>query len=113
MSTQAVSDYLKKLDENLNLRNALLAALKGKADQALTIVKAGAQQGFEFTADDYNHVVDSLHTTEEGELSDSDLESVAGGTSGSPSNFRNLSFQGGALVSGNLAERFRHSAAQI
>ena len=74
MSLEAAKSFLQKADENDELRDKL-EALGGDSKAA---VKLGAEQGFQFTAEEFVDAMDELY----GELSEEELEDAAGGTGG-------------------------------
>jgi predicted ribosomally synthesized peptide with nif11-like leader len=74
MSKEALSEFLNTMAKDPNLQEQLRNAAEGSGDQATVsaerLVEIGEANGFEFTPEDVAGV---------GELSDDELESVAGG----------------------------------
>jgi len=78
MSQENVRAFLKKVDTDDGLKGKM-AKLEGEASAVCAeIVKIGAASGYEFTATEYFEVGKSLIKNSD-ELSDNDLEQVAGG----------------------------------
>ena len=83
MSTVAVQEFLGKVNEDQGLQEEIARAMEAENDrQAVTdLAKA---RGYEFTSDELwteieNRQKDALTRQESGELSDEELEAVAGG----------------------------------
>ena len=83
-SCRALVDFLTMIDEDDALSGELGAALEGDEDQANAMVEAASGYGFEFTAEEYAAVIDSLIDAEDQALGDEELESVAGAAPAPP-----------------------------
>jgi predicted ribosomally synthesized peptide with nif11-like leader len=68
MSTQALSDFKKKLSQDEGLREAIATAHGGKEPTVEQLVAFAHARGFDFTADELS------------ELNEEELDAVAGGT---------------------------------
>jgi predicted ribosomally synthesized peptide with nif11-like leader len=71
MSIEQAKAFIEKLGSDENLLNQVNSA--GNDDARMQLAKAA---GFDFTADEFNSVIDQLSGEE---LSEEDLDSVAGG----------------------------------
>jgi predicted ribosomally synthesized peptide with nif11-like leader len=80
MSKQAVIDFLKKVDGDLGVLEKVDRALDDKGRAVELFLATAAEHGFQFTADEFFEAVQAEGIDEKsGELSDEDLEAVAGG----------------------------------
>jgi len=80
MSKDAVIEFLKKVDGDLGLQEKLDGALDDEGRAVELFLATAAEQGFQFTADEFLEAVQAEGIGEkDGELSDEDLEAVAGG----------------------------------
>jgi predicted ribosomally synthesized peptide with nif11-like leader len=84
MSKDAVAEFLVRIDADSNLRETLRAVLAERTEQAPTMVEVAANNGFEFTVDEYNQVIDDIASVQTVELSEEELEAAAGGTQAAP-----------------------------
>ena len=86
MSDGAVMEFLKKVDGDPDLREKLERALDDEGNAVASFLATAEEEGFQFTADEFLEVVQSRTVGDErAELSDDDLEAVAGGlTFGAP-----------------------------
>ncbi len=77
MSRASLENFLKKISSDKNFMQEVGAAFEEKkGEEAIEeFVRIGSEQGFEFTQEEAT----ALLSTKSGELSDSDLENVAGG----------------------------------
>jgi predicted ribosomally synthesized peptide with nif11-like leader len=95
MSKESVGKFLASLHEDASLEKGLVAA------QAAAIVEYAAKHGFDFTVDELAQITEALLKTGDaepanGELSDEELEDVAGGLTTTLSRGRNYLRAGGA-----------------
>ena len=80
MSKEAVVKLLNEADEGSALRRELEAALESPGGKADAFLKVAATHGLEFTLEEFKAVLaEASAEPQEGELSDDDLEQVAGG----------------------------------
>jgi predicted ribosomally synthesized peptide with nif11-like leader len=95
MSKDAVLAFRNKVIESADLQDQVRAAVKAGGGPAL--VALGKTNGHEFTGDDVREVYAPL---ESGELSESQLEGVAGGANNlTPFEMQMVSFGGGLFGS--------------
>lgn len=85
MSQQAVADFFQKIAEDPTLQTSLAKALEADNDRE-AVTQLANDSGFEFTADELWEEVQKRQNEFEsrqtsGELSDEELEAVAGGAS--------------------------------
>ena len=78
MSQSAVVDFFQAAESNQSLLEQL-----SSANSAASIVEMAATSGYQFTESDLTSVVAQAQQMEDSELSDSELEAVAGGGWGS------------------------------
>ncbi len=91
MSKQAVIDFLKKIDGDPDVQEKLDRALDDEKRAVELFLETAAEQGFQFTADEFLGAVEEEGIGEkDGELSDEDLEAVAGGLSFRSSRMRRM-----------------------
>ena len=82
MSNDAVVEFMKKVDGDPGLQETLDRALDDEERAVESFLGAAAEQGFRFTADEFLETVRGEDANGmEGELSDDQLEAVAGGLS--------------------------------
>jgi predicted ribosomally synthesized peptide with nif11-like leader len=74
MSAEKAKAFLKKAQDD----QALQAKIDATQSNGKAVVKLGASLGYEFTVEELNMAIDELY----GELSDEELASAAGGTTG-------------------------------
>jgi predicted ribosomally synthesized peptide with nif11-like leader len=80
MSKQTVIDFLKKVDGEPDVQEKLDRALDNEERAVELFLATAAEQGFQFTADEFLEAVQAGGIDEkDGELSDDELEAVAGG----------------------------------
>lgn len=90
MSQQQVKKFISDLNDNEELQQKFKDALDIDGDEKIDsndrvheIVKQttafATDMGYEFTADEYRGVLVSKHVEDKGELSEDELEEVAGG----------------------------------
>ena len=84
MAEEHVRAFFKKVEEDENLRDRYQSLLKGMADSEVDedhamkeVVQFASLNGYEFTSEDAKLVAESMQGEE---LSDEELEVVAGGT---------------------------------
>ncbi|WNZ43913.1 Nif11-like leader peptide family natural product precursor [Leptolyngbya boryana CZ1] len=85
MSTQAVTDFLEKVSEDQTLQSELVQALKSDNDRE-AVTQLGNGRGYEFTSEELWAEIqkrqaefEQKRSAGELELSDEELEAVAGG----------------------------------
>src|SRR5262245_45674178 len=78
MSTEAVTKFLARLAEDSALQQQARSLAKDAQDPAAAAVDLGAKHGFQFTAAEFLKIVQPVQTGD-AELSDADLDPVAGG----------------------------------
>ncbi len=74
MSAEKAKAFLKKAQDDQDLQ----AKIDATQSNGKAVVKLGASLGYEFTVEELNMAIDELY----GELSDEELASAAGGTTG-------------------------------
>jgi len=74
MTEKAVIQFLTR-----NVENRTHISGETSAERLDALVKLGKKQGFEFTADECTSVLETARKYQAGELSDEQLEAVAGG----------------------------------
>ena len=80
MSKEAVIQLLTRAESDAGLKQELETALESGEDRESAFLQAAAKHGCDFTADEMQGVVTEADATpESAELSDEDLEKVAGG----------------------------------
>jgi len=79
MSTQAIADFILKANEDPDF----IAQIEGEKaeDRIASLVAAGHEQGFEFTADECTEFLNTAKALGSGELREEQLAQVAGGVS--------------------------------
>jgi len=80
MSEQALADFWNKLDEDEALKEEFLKAAPAKVNSLAPVVEFASKHGFDFTEDELRQLTEAA-SQKGGELSDADLEKVAGGLS--------------------------------
>lgn len=75
MSKESVVEFMRRVDEDAALREELDRALDDGDSPVASFLAVAGGRGFEFTADEYLEAVGSGG----GELTDRELENVAGG----------------------------------
>jgi predicted ribosomally synthesized peptide with nif11-like leader len=75
---EAVYRLLTDAEGDEALRRELEEALEGEGDRADALLAFASRRGYEFTAEQFTQVF-AAATRQEGELSDEELEGVAGG----------------------------------
>lgn len=85
MSTTAVNEFLQRVIEDQSLQAELVQAMQAPNDREV-VTQLGNQNGFEFTSDELWAEVQKRQQDFEsrqaaGELSDEELEAIAGGLS--------------------------------
>lgn len=78
MSAEAVSDFLKKVAEDEALMGELAQAMEAEDDRA-AVAQLAISKGYDVTADELWEEVQKRQAEAGTELSDEELESVAGG----------------------------------
>lgn len=85
MSTEQAQSFIEELEENESLQDEMRSLIQGGNNNGLEaekilqkIIDFASDHGYEFTAEDYKSAVNNRQE-QEGELSDADLEQVAGG----------------------------------
>lgn len=85
MSTEQAQSFIEELEDNKSLQNEVKSLIQSGNDSELEpekimqqIIDLASNHGYDFTAEDYKSAV-SNRQEQEGELSDADLEQVAGG----------------------------------
>ena len=81
MSKEAVIGMLTEANEDPALRARIEAIGTGEigVEETAAFVSDAAERGFEFTAEEFNEVVEMIRRHDGDEISDEDLEQVAGG----------------------------------
>ena len=79
MSTEAVQEFLAEVGRDAELRQELRRAIQGKPTTGEAIVEVAERHGHEFEVEELDEVVRAVRAQQTGELTDEDLESVAGG----------------------------------
>ncbi|MCA1992636.1 MAG: Nif11-like leader peptide family RiPP precursor [Coleofasciculus sp. S288] len=81
MSIEAVADFTKRLTEDASLQEELRAAVGDKEgmEASQAVADLGSKHGYSFTAEEAQQVRDYVVANESGELSEEQLEAVAGG----------------------------------
>jgi predicted ribosomally synthesized peptide with nif11-like leader len=81
MSYDAIGEFFKRAEEDSVLQEGLRAVAEGGADDACGALTALAvEHGFQFTVEELHDALEGARRSEgDGELSDDDLEAVAGG----------------------------------
>jgi predicted ribosomally synthesized peptide with nif11-like leader len=82
MSIEAVEEFFEKAEDDASLREAIRSMLEGKeAFGCCAFAALAAEHGFQFTPEEMHDGIERLRKLdEERELTDEDLEHVAGGT---------------------------------
>ena len=86
MTVEAVNQFLEKISEDEELQEELAATLESEDNDRAAATELGARYGYEFTPDELwqeiqNRQREFQSQEEAGELSDEELEAVAGGES--------------------------------
>ena len=84
MSKDAVAGFIEKVDKDAGVQEALTAAVQGQENHTAAIVDYAAALGYDFTAEEFTELIDAVSQYQHGDLSDEDLDRVAGGTALSP-----------------------------
>lgn len=85
MAEPGIGEFVKEVDSNVDLQNEVLEKLNAAAEDeiAAATVDVGARHGFRFTveeAEDFHRALNTLRQQQAGgELTDDELEGVAGG----------------------------------
>jgi predicted ribosomally synthesized peptide with nif11-like leader len=81
MSVEAVKEFFEKADTDEALQAQIQEMIEGKEEYGCCAFAAlAAEHGFEFTAEEMHDGIEQLRSSEdERELTDEDLENVAGG----------------------------------
>jgi predicted ribosomally synthesized peptide with nif11-like leader len=81
MSKEAVIQMLSRVDAEPELRDELSAAMDAPEGRADAVMAVAGKHGYEFTPEEFRDVVSEAAASSEakGEVSDADLERVAGG----------------------------------
>ncbi len=84
MSVEAVTQFLEKVTEDEKLQQELTSTLESQENERAAATQLGARYGYEFTQDELWQEVQkrknqAQQRQEAGELSDEELEAVAGG----------------------------------
>ena len=79
MSTQAIADFILKANEDPDF----IAQIEGKKaeERIASLVAAGHERGYEFTADECSEFLETARAVGSGELNEEQLAQVAGGNS--------------------------------
>ncbi|AFY58613.1 bacteriocin propeptide, TIGR03798 family/class IIb bacteriocin, lactobin A/cerein 7B family [Rivularia sp. PCC 7116] len=80
MSIEAVNKFLDKVAQDSTIQEELAQAMQAENDRQ-AVVDLGAKHGFEFTGDELVTEIEKRQkaAAESGELSEEELEAVAGG----------------------------------
>ncbi|AFZ53165.1 Nif11-like leader peptide family natural product precursor [Cyanobacterium aponinum] len=86
MSKEAVEEFFAKIPEDDNLQQKLVSILQADIDHRQETAKLAQEYGFDITAEELSEEVkkrqeEFAQRQESGELSEEELESVAGGLS--------------------------------
>ena len=81
MSKQAISDFLDRVTDQAELREEIhqVFAKTEDSDRPDTVVKLAKTHGFEFSAEEFLAALEQRYANPTAELSEAELESVAGG----------------------------------
>ena len=84
MTVEVVNQFLEKVGQDEKLQQELVKVLETQ-NNALGATELGAKYGYQFTADEFWQEIqhrqsESQQRQQQGDLSDQELESVAGGT---------------------------------
>src|SRR5262245_2291411 len=81
MSLDAASKFVAKVNGDSALKDKVASAIEGKSDNeaAANFVALGKANGFDFTADEAIVLRDCAVAVMNGEMSNAELDSVAGG----------------------------------
>ncbi|WP_083894164.1 Nif11-like leader peptide family natural product precursor [Rivularia sp. PCC 7116] len=80
MSIEAVNQFLEKVAKDSNIQEELVQAMQAENDRQ-AVVELGAKHGFNFTGDELMNEIEKRQkaAADSGELSEEELEAVAGG----------------------------------
>ncbi|AFY58615.1 bacteriocin propeptide, TIGR03798 family/class IIb bacteriocin, lactobin A/cerein 7B family [Rivularia sp. PCC 7116] len=80
MSTQTVNQFFEKVSEDPELQQKLVKAIESENDRQ-AVTDLAAQEGFQFTSDELWEEIKNRQQAiiDSGELSEEELEAVAGG----------------------------------
>ena len=80
MSIQAVNQFLEKVAQDSKIQEELAQAMQAEDDRQ-AVVELGAKHGFEFTGEELMTEIEKRQQAaiDSGELSEEELEAVAGG----------------------------------
>ena len=86
MTVEVVNQFLEKVGQDEKLQQELVKVLETQ-NNALGATELGAKYGYQFTADEFWQEIqhrqsESQQRQQQGDLSDQELESVAGGKGG-------------------------------
>jgi len=87
MSTDTVMEFLAALDRDAGMRSQLGSVADGGNLQTHQLVEFASRRGFDFTPEELDAALGAHGSGDGEELSDDDLEAVAGGT-GQPAPLR-------------------------
>ncbi len=98
MSLSSVQEFLTKVSEDQGLQEQIAKAMESDNDRQ-AVTNLARSQGFEFTAEELGQEIQNRENTfrqqaESGELSEDELESVAGGTLVINTNFASVKMPG-------------------
>jgi predicted ribosomally synthesized peptide with nif11-like leader len=82
MSMEVVKRFLEQMRTDEKLRDDVVDAVKNTGDRMAAAASIAEQHGFRFTADELERVLDLAQEVGERELSEDQLDAVAGGTAG-------------------------------
>jgi predicted ribosomally synthesized peptide with nif11-like leader len=93
MSSQAVIDFLNRVVADAALQQELQAAVEGKAATGEAIAAVARRHGHDFDVAELTQVVEAINAGGSRELSDEELEAVAGGFTATKQDIVKLSGQ--------------------
>ena len=79
MSTEAAAKFLEQLANDDSMKAELDQTRETRQDRIQAVVALGEIKGYEFTADDCATIVETAKKVQDGELTEAELEAVAGG----------------------------------
>ena len=79
MATQSVIDFLTSVTTDDQLQQEVAEAISTGPDTGAAIAEVAREHGYEFEVGELSEVVAALRRAHTGELSDAELEDVAGG----------------------------------
>lgn len=78
MSIETVNQFLTKVSQDEKLQTELSQAVK-EQESATAAVELADQHGYKFTPEEFEQQIQKMQKAQDGELSEEELETVAGG----------------------------------